>query len=60
MSKKQWGHGYWKGFEDAQKDKKSLVGLYYHSFTYGGSKCAGIIKGALDNQKYIVTDYFGV
>jgi len=47
MSKAQWGHGYYKGIEEAQKASGTLVGLWFHSFNE---------IGELDWQGKIVRD----
>ena len=58
MSKKQWGHGYYKGIEEAKKNKSVLVDLFVLSFDDDNlpEKRMRVIREISDN-KYAVLFY---
>jgi len=51
---KQWGHGYCKGQDDANKKSKTLVGLWFHSLKGGEVEWQGRIDRAVHDGKYVV------
>jgi hypothetical protein len=54
VSKKQWGHGYHKGIEEAIK-LKGIVGMFFHSFDDSGKiKYQGVVTKDLENGSFMV------
>ena len=63
MSRKQWGNGFYRGVAAAQKEEKSLVGLWFHSKSKedGEIEWQGCVDRLLSNGDYVVQlfEWFG-
>ena len=51
---KQWGHGYYKGIEDAQANNGTLSGLWFHSLQCGKIEWQGRVARDLQDGNYVV------
>jgi len=54
---KQWGHGYHKGYEDAQSEYGTIVGLWFHSKKDGKIHWQGRIVNQVNDDAYLVQLY---
>jgi hypothetical protein len=55
MSRAQWGHGYWKGKNEASKS--GLCGLWFHSLNGGKIKWQGQVVRDVPPDAYAVQLY---
>ena len=55
MSRKQWGHGFYRGVKTAQLENKTLVGLYFHTQDKEGKiEWQGVVTKCLSDTQYVV------
>jgi hypothetical protein len=57
MSKKQWGHGYWRGVKATQTNNSTLVGLWFHTYKDGAVSWQGRVAREIGGGKYGVQLY---
>ncbi len=54
---KQWGHGYYKGLAEAQSEKSTMVGLFFHSCHDGDLGYQGKIIKAINDNTFLAQLY---
>lgn len=55
MSRKQWGHGFYRGAKSAQTENKTLVGLWFHTRDEKGIiEWQGLVTKCIHENQYTV------